>query len=275
MKVLTEFHLTDEVFRKFRGLIFERAGISMNDAKRALVAGRLRKRLVALNLDSYDDYYSYLKNEGKNKSGELQRFVDVLTTNETWFFRENRHFEFTRQVISQRDRSQSVEIWSAACSSGEEPYSIAMTMAETNGLNRPWNILATDISNEILTKARKGIYNKSKVKGLNEKLMHRYMLNGVKEYSDYIAVVPELKKKISFKPYNLISSPLPVIRFDFIFCRNVLIYFNQEHKLKVVRRLVDCLKPGGYLLPGHAESLHGFTSELLVIEPSIYQKVRG
>jgi chemotaxis protein methyltransferase CheR len=275
MSIFTDFNLTEEVFRKFRALIYERAGISMNDAKRALVAGRLRKRLVALNLESYDEYYRFLKKEEKNDTGELQRFTDLLTTNETWFFREQRHFDFLRQTLSQRDRSQTVEVWSAACSSGEEPYSIAMTIAEANGLNRPWHILATDISSNILTRARKGIYEKSKIKGLTEHLMHRYMLNGVNKYQDYIAVAPELKKRISFKSYNLIDSPLPTIKFDFIFCRNVLIYFNQQHKQEVVQRLVDCLKPGGYLLPGHAESLHGFTTELRIIEPSIYQKVRN
>lgn len=275
MSVLTEFKLTDEVFRKFRALILKRAGISMSDAKRALVAGRLRKRLVALELDSYDAYYRYLEKDKKDLSGELRRFTDLLTTNETWFFREQRHFDFMREVLLQRDRSHAVEIWSAACSSGEEPYSIAMTMAESHGLNRPWRILATDISSQVLTKARKGIYDRSKIKGLSENLMRRYMLKGVKQYQDYIAVAPELKKKVNFKPYNLISSPLPTIKFDFIFCRNVLIYFNQEHKQKVVQRMVDCLKPGGFLLPGHAESLHGFTSELRIIEPSIYQKVRN
>lgn len=273
--MLTEFNLTDEVFRKFRTLIFERAGISMNDAKRALVAGRLRKRLVVLNLKSYDDYYSYLKKDEKNNTGELQCFTDLLTTNETWFFREAGHFEFMRQILSQRDRSQAVEIWSAACSSGEEPYSIAMTMAEVYGLNRPWHVLATDISGRVLTKARKGIYDNSKIRGLSDNLMRRYMLKGVKQNEGYVAVVPELKKKISFKSYNLISSTLPTSKFDFIYCRNVLIYFNQAHKQKVVERLVSCLKPGGYLLPGHAESLHGFTASLRLVEPSIYQKAEG
>ena len=275
MNVLVEFNLTEEVFNQFRELIYKKAGISMNDAKRALVAGRLRKRLVALKLDNYDDYYRYLKRDEKANTGEMQRFIDLLTTNETWFFREERHFEFLRNQLNGVDRTNNLNIWSAACSSGEEPYSIAMTVAEQNGLNRPWNILATDISSDILSKARKAIYLKTRIKGLSDDLKHRYMLKGVREYEDYLAIVPELKKKITFKPFNLITSPLPTTKFDFIYCRNVLIYFNQAHKREVVKRLVSCLKLGGYLFPGHAESLHGFSDELRTVEPSIYQKVRS
>ena len=272
---MVEFNLTDEVFDKFRALIFKKAGISMNDAKRALVAGRLRKRLVVLGLENYDDYYRYIIRKDPSTAGEMQRFIDLLTTNETWFFREERHFEFLKSRLADMDRGQTLNVWSAASSSGEEPYSIAMTIAEQNGLNRPWNILGTDISSEILTKARKGIYLKSRIKGLSDALKRRYMLKGVREYEDYLAVVPELKKKITFKPFNLISSPLPNVKFDFIFCRNVLIYFNQEHKQAVVRRLVGNLKPGGYFFPGHAESLHGFCDDLRTVEPSIYQKVKA
>ena len=270
-----EFNLTDEAFDKFRALIFKKAGISMNDAKRALVAGRLRKRLVVLGLENYDDYYRYITRKDPSTAGEMQRFIDLLTTNETWFFREERHFEFLKSRLADMDRGQTLNIWSAASSSGEEPYSIAMTIAEQNGLNRPWSILGTDISSEILTKARKGIYLKSRIKGLPDALKRSYMLKGVREYEDYLAVVPELKKKITFKPFNLISSTLPNIKFDFIFCRNVLIYFNQEHKQAVVRRLVSNLKPGGYFFPGHAESLHGFCDDLRTVEPSIYQKVKA
>jgi chemotaxis protein methyltransferase CheR len=275
MSLIVEFTLSDEAFKKFRALIYEKAGISMSDAKRSLVAGRLRKRLVALNLESYSEYYRYLKKDDPTSQQELQRFVDLLTTNETWFFREERHFEFMRTELGGRDRSQPIEIWSAASSSGEEPYSIAMTLAEMNGLSRPWQIHATDISSEILSKAKKGIYLKSRIKGLSDQLKRKYMLKGSGAYEDYLAIVPELKKKVSFHPYNLTSSPLPSKKFDIIFCRNVLIYFDQETKKKVVRRLTGCLKPGGYFFPGHAESLHGFSDELRTVEPSIYQRVKG
>ena len=243
----------------------------MSDAKRSLVAGRLRKRLVALDLDSYEAYYQYLK---KDQTGEMQRFIDLLTTNETWFFREERHFEYLTEFLQQQPKAKSLNIWSAASSSGEETYSIAMTMAETMGVTSPWNILGTDISSRILDRAKKGIYMKSKIKGLSSPMKRKYMLNGVREFEDYLAVVPELRKKIKFQPFNLITSPLPTVKFDIIFCRNVLIYFNQQHKKEVIHRLASCLKVGGYFFPGHSESLHGLYDELKAVAPSIYQKTK-
>ena len=272
MNGLTAFNLTPDEFDKIRKLIHKKAGISMSDAKRSLVAGRLRKRLVALNLDSYDAYFQTLK---KDQTGEMQKFIDLLTTNETWFFREERHFEYLTEFLNEQPKAKSINIWSAASSSGEETYSIAMTMAETMGVTSPWNILGTDISSRILDRAKKGIYMKSKIKGLSNPMKRKYMLNGVREYEDYLAVVPELRKKIKFQSFNLITSPLPTVKFDIIFCRNVLIYFNQQHKKEVIHRLASCLKVGGYFFPGHSESLHGLYDELKAVAPSIYQKTRA
>jgi chemotaxis protein methyltransferase CheR len=272
MNKQTMFEISTEEFDNFRRLIHKKAGISMSDAKRSLVAGRLRKRLVALELNNYDEYYQFLKREGDSGTGEMQRFIDLLTTNETWFFREERHFEFLRKQLKTRPIAKPVHIWSAASSSGEETYSIAMTLADEMGLSSPWQVLGTDICTEILSRAKKGIYMKSKIKGLSQTNKRKYMMNGVRSYEDYLAVVPELRKKIKFQSFNLLSSPLPGIKFDVIFCRNVLIYFNQADKKKVIHRLVGCLKTGGYFFPGHSESLHGLYDELQTIEPSIYQK---
>lgn len=272
MNKLAIFELSNQDFDKLRQLIHKKAGISMSDAKRSLVAGRLRKRLVALKLDGYNEYIQYLKKSEQTGSGEMQQFIDLLTTNETWFFREEKHFDFLAKQLKNRPISQPLNIWSAASSSGEEPYSIAMTLADSLGLSSPWQVLGTDISTEILATARKGIYMKPKIKGLSNTLKRKYMLNGVRTYEDYLAIVPELKKKIQFKHFNLMESPLPSIKFDFIFCRNVLIYFNQSDKQKVIHRLVSCLKTGGYFFPGHSESLHGLYDKLETIEPSVYQK---
>jgi len=272
MNQLASFQLTDKEFDKIRQLIHKKSGISMSDAKRSLVAGRLRKRLVNLQLDSYEDYYQFLRKDEQAGTGEMQRFIDLLTTNETWFFREEKHFEFLKQQLKNRPIAKETHIWSAASSSGEEPYSIAMTMAENMGLTSPWKILGTDISTEILAKAKKGLYMKDKIKGLSKTYTRKYMLNGVRSYADYLAIVPELKNKMNFQHFNLQSSPLPGIKFDFIFCRNVLIYFNQEDKKKVIHRLAGCLKTGGYFFPGHSESLHGLYDELTAVAPSIYQK---
>jgi len=262
--------LNEAEFKKFTGLIYKYAGIHMNTSKKALVEGRLRKRLVALELDNYGDYYKIVRND--SHPNERQRFIDLLTTNETWFFREEKHFTFLKQRLNEMPPQQQLSIWSAACSSGQEPYSLAMLMEEVRTIQRPWDILATDISTDILRTARKGIYFKDKIKGLSKQHVFKYMLKGVRSQADYLAIVPELKKKIEFRHFNLLESTLPSKKFDFIFCRNVLIYFDAEHKFKVIKRLAECLKSGGYLMTGHAESLLGIYDELEVIHPSIYQK---
>ncbi|MCU7939044.1 MAG: protein-glutamate O-methyltransferase CheR [gamma proteobacterium symbiont of Bathyaustriella thionipta] len=219
MNKLASFELSLNIFEKLRQLIHKKAGISMSDAKRSLVAGRLRKRLVALNLDGYDDYFHYLKKDELAGTGEMQRFIDLLTTNETWFFREEKHFKFLKKQTKDCPVSQTVNVWSAASSSGEEPYSIAMTLADSMGLSSPWQILGTDISTEILTTARKGIYMKSKIKGLSTPLKRKYMLNGVRTDEDYLAIVPELKKKLQFKHFNSAKTGEPKY-FDKLTAKN-------------------------------------------------------
>jgi len=264
--------LSEATFKKFAELIEQFAGIHMNTSKHALVEGRLRKRLVALQLTSYVDYFNIIKSDSVPK--ERQQFIDLLTTNETWFFREEKHFRFLKSQLAVMPPQQKLSLWSAACSSGEEPYSLSMLLAEVRTLQRPWKILATDISTDILAKAQKGVYLKRTLKGLSKQQMRTYMLKGVRQQADYVAVAPELKKKVKFTHFNLMESPLPTQKFDFIFCRNVLIYFDKEHKRHVVSRLVSCLKKGGYLMTGHSESLMGIFDALKVVEPSIYQKVK-
>ncbi|MBF0265634.1 MAG: SAM-dependent methyltransferase [Gammaproteobacteria bacterium] len=269
--MMKQFMLNDQEFKNFSQIIEQYAGIHMAEGKKALVEGRLRKRLVALNLETYNDYYKIVRND--NNKTERQLFIDLLTTNETWFFREENHFNFLKKILDDRNPQQPMNIWSAACSSGQEPYSIAMLMAEERELSRPWNILGTDISNKILTSAKKGVYLKKNIKGLSKTRVRRFMLNGVRSMSEYLAIVPELKKRIDFQPYNLTSSPLPSIKYDVIFCRNVLIYFDNDTKKKVIDRLIKALKTEGYLFTGHSESLHGVYDNLKVINPSIYQRI--
>jgi chemotaxis protein methyltransferase CheR len=262
--------LNDKEFKNFTQLIFKYAGIHMDGRKKPLVEGRLRKRIIALNLNSYGDYYQIVKTD--DDPVEKQQFIDLLTTNETWFFREEKHFDFVAKIMQERDPQKPVSFWSAACSSGQEPYSIAMLMAEVRSISRPWGILATDISRTILTKAKKGIYLKDRVKGLSQTRQRKFMLKGVRTQENYIAIVPEIKKKIDFKAFNLIDSPLPTKKMDIIFCRNVLIYFETEQKIHILKRLSSCLKSDGYLLMGHSESLHGICDDLTPVEPSIYRK---
>lgn len=271
MSILTQgiATLTDSEFEKISALIYQVAGIHMNASKKALVEGRLRKRLVSLKLKSYAEYFKIVQDETEIK--ERQFFIDLLTTNETWFFREEKHFDFLTKTLEQGDPQQNVAIWSAACSSGQEPYSLAMHMAELRSLQRPWTIFATDISTKILSEAKRGVYLKDKVKGLPDAYIKKYMLKGVRSQDGYISVTPEIRKKIEFRHYNLLESALPGTQFDFIFCRNVLIYFDVEHKVKVIKRLHQSLKPGGYLITGHSESLVGIYEKLHAVQPSVYQ----
>jgi len=271
MNMIKQFSLNDQEFKNFSQIIEQYAGIHMTEGKKALVEGRLRKRLVALNLQTYNEYYKIVRDD--NNKVERQLFIDLLTTNETWFFREENHFNYLKKILHERNPQQVMNIWSAACSSGQEPYSIAMLMAEERELTRPWNILATDISNKILNTAKKGVYLKKNIKGLSKTRTRRFMLNGVRSMSEYLAIAPELKKRIEFQSYNLIKSPLPHVKYDVIFCRNVLIYFDKDTKRKVVERLSKALKTDDFLFTGHSESLHGVYDNLIVVNPSIYQRV--
>lgn len=260
-------------FSGFQTLIFDAAGITMSDEKKSLVSGRLAKRLRTLNMESYDEYLAYLtKGEGRS-NGEMQMFTDLLTTNETYFYREPQHFDFLKQEILPDYRSgKSLRIWSAASSSGEEAYTLAMILAEELGIEGNWNIVGTDISTRMISSAQEAIYNEYRVRLVPEDIRHKYLLRGTGEHNGYVAVTPEIKKHVRFEHYNLVESPLKPEIYDVIFCRNVLIYFNQETKKKVLQRLCRQLKPSSYLMTGHSESLHGMVSELQSIRPSIYLK---
>ena len=266
--------ISAKAFAGLQELIFKAAGITMSDAKKSLMTGRLAKRLRALKLQDYDEYLHYLtKGEGAHNS-EFQRFVDLLTTNETYFYREPQHFDFLKQeILSKHEPNKSLRIWSAASSSGEEAYTLAMILSEALGVNGNWEIQGTDISTEMIKAARKGIYNEHRVRLVPKDIRHKYLLKGTKEYNGYVAVAPEVKKHVRFDHYNLVESPLRKEMFDVIFCRNVLIYFDQPTKKKVLERLCKQLKTGSYLMTGHSESLHGMLQQLKSVKPSVYLNV--
>lgn len=265
--------MSARTFAGFQELIFKAAGITMSDAKKSLVISRLAKRLRALRLSSYDDYLHYLtKGEGANNN-EFQRFTDLLTTNETYFYREPQHFDFLKREILHKHRSnQLLRIWSAASSSGEEAYTLAMVLAEEFGLNGNWEILGTDISTEMIKAAQQGIYNEHRARMVPTDIRYRYLLKGTGKYDGYVSVVPEIKKHVRFEHYNLVESFTRKELFDVIFCRNVLIYFNQQTKKKVMERLCRQLKSGSYIMTGHSESLHGMMPQLKSVQPSVYLK---
>ncbi len=262
--------ITDQEFRKFQGMIYELAGITMSPAKKSLVAGRLAKRVKHFELASYDAYYQLLMQ--KDAGAERQIAVDLLTTNETYFFREPKHFDFMRdKVLSKRVPGRPFRLWSAASSSGEEPYSLAMLMADVLG-EAPWEIVASDLSTRVLERARGGVYPMERAEDIPKHYLSRFCLKGTGAQDGRFMVVRELRNRVQFRQVNL-NETLPKLgEFDVIFLRNVMIYFDLETKRQVVARMLPLLAPGGHLIVGHSESLNGVTNDLQVVVPSVYRK---
>ena len=268
---MIETTITDQEFALFQRLIYKIAGISLSDAKKILLVGRLTKRLRQYDMTTFTEYYRMLSTG--DHSEELQTMVDLLTTNETYFFREPQHFEFLRaEIIAKRNNPASFRVWSAASSSGEEIYSIAMTLAE-NLPNTPWEVVGSDISTQVLAKAVAGHYSLARTEGIPPGYMRKYCLKGVRSNAGTFLIDPELRKKTNFYQINLMHPVEASIgEFEVIFLRNVMIYFDQETKAKVVHNLLPRLKPGGHLIIGHSETLNGITDRLTAVRPTIYRK---
>jgi chemotaxis protein methyltransferase CheR len=263
--------ITDSEFIQFQRFIFDNAGITMTVAKKALVMGRLSKRLSVHGLDSYGAYFNLLAN-GKNQA-EVQMAVDLLTTNETYFFREIKHFEFLRaRVLSERSRPQPYRIWSAASSSGEEAYSMAMVLMDCMQTT-PWEILGTDISTRVIEGAQRALYSMDRGRHIPNDYLRRFCRKGGGDYDGFLLVDQVLRRKVTFRQVNL-NTALPEIgKFDIVFLRNVMIYFNNETKREVVARVIATIKPGGYFCIGHSESLNDISTAVQMVSPSIYQKL--
>lgn len=272
MEQHTASSISDQDFARFQSLLYKIAGIYLAPSKKVLLVGRLAKRLRALNLASFADYYRLVT--AAEHGQELQTMVDLLTTNETYFFREPKHFDFLRdEIIARRPRGGSFEVWSAACSSGEEPYTLAMVLAEALG-EAQWKITASDISTQVLERARRGHYPLERSRGIPQALLKKYCLKGVREQAGTFLISRELRSRISFMQVNLIEPPPALGPFDVIFLRNVMIYFDQETKRKVVGNLITRLKPGGWFIVGHSETLNGIIEpeQLAGVRPTIYRK---
>ena len=262
--------LTDGEFQQFQAWLYRVAGINLTPAKKALVAGRLSKRLKHHQLNSYGDYFQLIMGHGA--TAELQVALDLLTTNETYFFREPKHFEFLReQVLPRAVPGRTFRLWSAASSSGEEPYSLAMTLADGLG-STPWEIIGSDISSQVLAKARTGHYPIERASNIPQPLLARHCLKGRGRQEGTFLIERHLRERVHFMPINL-NEALPNIgEFEVIFLRNVMIYFDQQTKRKVVARMLPRLKPGGYFIVSHSESLNGISDAVKLISPSIYRK---
>jgi chemotaxis protein methyltransferase CheR len=261
--------LTDQEFARFQRFIYEAAGITLSDAKKVMVGSRLAMRLQKCQVASYGDYFRLLASGQQPE--EVQTAVDLLTTNETYFFREPNHFEFLKNQLPGLVRyAEPVRVWSAAGSTGEEAYSIAMVLEDCLQ-GRPWEVIASDISSRVLERARRGHYPMERARNVPRAYLQKYCLEGTGTQANTLLIERTLRAKVQFRQVNL-NAPLPPLgMFDFVFLRNVLIYFNIETKRQVVRRVLSTLRPGSWLLISHTESLHDVTDAVQQIAPSIFR----
>lgn len=261
--------MTAYEFAHFQAFVAQMAGIALSDAKIPLVAGRLAPRLRHYQLASYGEYFRLLSS-GQARA-EVQVALDLLTTHETSFFREPKHFTFLRQtMLPAHPPGLPFRVWSAACSSGEEPYSIAMLLTDCLG-ERPWELLASDISTGVLAKAQAGHYPMERATRIPAAYLSAYCLKGVGRQAGTFRIEDRLRRRLHFASINL-NAPLPQIDpVEVIFVRNVMIYFDLETKRQVVQRLSTVLRPGGFLFIGHSETLHGLTTTLHLVRPGIYR----
>ena len=262
--------ISDKEFFQFQRFIFDAAGITLSESKKALVSGRLAKRLQHLELDRYGDYFQLLASGAA--PAEVQTAIDLLTTNETYFFREPKHFDLLReQALAARRRPHAFRVWSAASSSGEEAYSIAMVLADCLD-NAPWEVVGSDISARVLQRASAGHYPLERTKYIPPDYLRRFCLKGIDAQQGTLLIERNLRSRVHFRQVNL-NSALPEIgTFDVIFLRNVMIYFSSDTRRQVVARVLSVLKPGGHFCVGHSESLHDVTTSVQALAPSIYLK---
>lgn len=260
-------------YAQIRSLLYKKVGIALGANKHALVCGRLFKRVQCLGLNTYGEYFDLIARPGQEV--EFQTAVDLLTTNETYFYREHQHFEMLRDLALQTiGRPGSFKVWSAASSSGEEVYTLAMVLQclVDEGANLQWDLMGSDVSRRMLAAAARGVYTEDRVQRLPGKLLRRYCLRGMGTSTGTVLVEGSLRKKVRFEAINLIE-PLPLLGpFDAVFLRNVLIYFDLPTKRRVVEAVMATLKPHGRLVVGLAESLNGVLPNLKAVAPGVYEK---
>jgi len=260
-------------FAKIRQLAYTTFGLDLREGKETLVSARLGKHIRNSGCRSFDEYYNHVVEDSTGAA--LINLIDALTTNHTSFFREPAHFDFLRKTLLPEWKNRaSIEIWSAACSSGEEPYSIAMCILEELGraASGKVRILATDISTRVLAAAEKGIYPGERFEALSPTQLRTYWLRGERNFAGSYRAKKEMRALIQFRRLNLLEPVSRIGPCALIFCRNVMIYFDKPTQRQVVERLAGCLEPDGYLLTGHAESLTGIEHGLRYVQPAVYRK---
>lgn len=277
-----ELQLKEKEYNLLTALIYQRCGIHLGDNKKELVKARLMKRLRTLKLRSFMDYYDIVLNDTTNN--ELVEMIDAISTNVTSFFREKQHFDFLVKNVfpamvehKQKVRNQRIRVWSAACSTGEEIYSIAFTLLDFLKSSLGWDIkfLATDISTKVLKKGELGIFESEKARNIPPLMLERYFDKSVVGKDRYYRVKQAVRDMVVFRRLNLMNETFPFRgKFEFIFCRNVMIYFDQPTQERLVNKLAFYLESGGYLFIGHSESLAGLAKKSLrSVSPAVFQKI--
>ncbi|MFO0708021.1 MAG: protein-glutamate O-methyltransferase [Nitrospira sp.] len=269
-----EYTISTNEFEQFRTLIYDESGISLSDQKKSLLSSRLSKRLRDLGLTTFTEYFELLTGDPTRE--EFTRMLDLISTNKTDFFREPKHFDFLRdQILPELEDVKRIRIWSSACSTGEEPYTIAITLHESVQYPAQWDfqILASDLSTRVLAKAASGTYDEERVRDVPPEIVQRHFLRGRGESAGMIKAKPHLSNIIKFRRLNLMDDTFPIKSpLDLIFCRNVMIYFDRPTQEKLVNKFHRYLRPGGYLFIGHSESLQWVNHPFKSIAPTIYQK---
>ncbi len=272
--------LSDAQFKKMAAFIYDACGIHLSIVKKTMLTSRLIGRLRALSMDSFEDYYDHVTDD--RGRGEVTHLIDAVATNKTDFFREESHFSFLVSTLLPRLKSERVitqnclQIWSAGCASGEEPYTMAMVLAEyakkCPGFD--FKIFGSDISTRILKQANAGIYQDRKITQIPQDMVQRYMLKGRGENQGRHRIVPELQGKVTFKQVNFTDRVFPFkTLFDVIFCRNVIIYFDKKTQIHLFKKFYEHLKPGGFFLIGHSEMMPAVGAQFEKVEPTVYRKI--
>lgn len=272
--------ISDRDYEFIRGFVYEQSRINLGPDKKELVSARLAKRLRAIGLNSYTEYCDFLQSPAGKE--EVTNLVDSISTNHTYFFREIKHFEFLQEVIipqwvekNHRKGDSNFSIWSAASSSGEEPYSLGILLQEVlqHHSGATWTLDGTDISTRMLDLARRGIFEQDRLRDVKPEWLRRYFQKGVGQWDGHFRAKDVIRSRLTFHHVNLLQERYPFSKlFPTIFCRNVMIYFDRQTQEQLVRKLTDQLQPGGYLIVGHSESLMGIKHSLESIKPSIYRK---
>jgi chemotaxis protein methyltransferase CheR len=276
-KKFKHYEISEEEFRYLQRLVYKEAGINLTEAKRCLVQTRIGKLMRKAGIDGFRNLFEKLEHDSSGRYLEL--VLNAISTNHTFFFREDTHFKFLEQTIvpewEKDGNRRPFLVWSAGCSSGEEPYTISITLSEYKRLNRGFDfkIFASDLSTNVLQKADAGIYPVEEIEPVKPEIQKRYFKRGKGQFKHLVKVKPIIKDPVSFKKHNLLLPLQGHQQFDVVFLRNVMIYFDRNTKQNIVRSVYKYIRPGGYLITGHSESLGNIDHPYKTVQPTIYKRI--